>query len=105
MAKQWGNRDKVDVLPHIAKQFQGQVLWGTQYKHYDNKDIYNVTGHWAKQERAHYSRGTKVFCGARIHKYFACVDGGCGYKNGKLWALDFPSMDTYSQPIIDEVTC
>ena len=100
--KQWKYRDSISELHQ--RNFQGQVLWGTQYKHSDNTEIYNVTGHWAKKERVKGNRSQQQFCGARIKKFFACVDGGCGYTSGKLWALDFPSMKTYSQTTLDEVT-
>ena len=99
--KQWRFRDS--VLAHEQKYFKEQVLWGHQYNHHDNEDIYNVTGHWAKRERVRSNRGMTKFVGLRIHNFFACVDSGCGYRGGWLTALRFPQMEEYKQTMIDKI--
>lgn len=98
---QWKFRDSRHL--HEQNKFRDQVLWGHQYKHKDNHEIYNVTGHWAKQEKIDGNRGHKRFVGARVSGYWACIDSGCGYHGGWLTAMEFPSMKIYTQQIIDEI--
>lgn len=105
--KQWKFRDRIGQDDGIDKHFQAQVLWGNQYKHYDNPCIYNVTGHWASRKK----RWDPVtgrhkylqFVGERVKSFYACIDSGCGFKGGWLTALKFPEMIIYKQPLMDEI--
>lgn len=107
MNKQWNNRHLLGTDDSIDKQFQAQTLWGDQYKPRDNREIYNITGHWASRKKK-FNPETKEynylqFVGERIKSFYGCIDSGCGYKGGWLTALKFPEMTLYKQTLIDEI--
>ena len=72
--------------------FINTVLF-SRFKNYDNPEIFNVFGHTPTKD-------------AIIQKHKASIDLGCVYKNdtsleGKLCALEFPSMKVFMQENIE----
>ena len=71
--------------------FLNSILY-SRYKNFDNNDIFNVYGHTAFDKPV-------------INEFKAGIDLGCVYKketlDGKLCALEFPSLKTFVQENIE----
>ncbi|MCT7586604.1 metallophosphoesterase [Aliarcobacter butzleri] len=90
VGKVWDKRDSKDKFD--IEDFENQLLY-KRYKQFDNKDIFNVYGHTPRSE-------------AKLTSFDANVDLGCVYKkekviNPRLCALEFPSMNIYTQENIE----
>ena len=87
----WDKRDSKDKFD--IENFENQLLY-RRYKQFDNKDIFNVYGHTPRSE-------------AKLTSFDANVDLGCVYKkekviNPRLCALEFPSMNIYTQENLED---
>lgn len=84
--------DVWDRLSPENPEFQDSVTWSRHPLPPRIDGIYNVYGHTPQQHKA------------TIKEHFACIDGGGYYKRanyGKLFALQFPEMITYTQENIE----
>lgn len=91
VGKVWDKRDSKDKFD--IEDFENQLLY-KRYKQFDNKDIFNVYGHTPRSE-------------AKLTSFDANVDLGCVYKkekviNPRLCALEFPSMNIYTQENLED---
>jgi serine/threonine protein phosphatase 1 len=93
----WRRLHSTNLDDGMRKQIHKEITWGRPRQVQEEPDIYNVIGHTPQEE-------------ARIRSFYANIDTGCFYKHERhkgnyyhLTALEFPSMELYTQECIDEV--